>query len=905
MARFRPSRLFRRLSSRSSTHTNKDPDPTPPSTANPSTPPPPLPIYSVSGVRQLRKSSSLPKLRKKLHASVADTQARADVPEVVPEQRESVLVLPDGEDTCAVSETTHSRPSESDTLAGERKVELDDEDKEAAVSTAELQLEQVASQRAHPVLTVEQPTPDAEEGLSNLKPGAARTESDRSRGTESGEITLANSTPEQESAASVRDEPSPRTSVFPAAERPETAKPTRPTGTNIRSLSIADSANAKILTTLLDAPTRHEIGLPTAGSSLLPTSGSLDFFDPGIQGLTNMLHRKVWVKRPGASPTLVQIKEDDLVDDARDTILRKYANSLGKTFDPPDMVLHIVTRAEQGQNRTQRALGPEEEMCKTIDSYFPGGQTVDEALVIDTPQRRTPKPSPRVMPNQAYHALDEYRPLENGTDYFPPMPAVIPASIPQTSASNDSRASHHHHPVVGGTAEHPRSISVLNTGQIAPLPSPGGTTRRHHTNRPKYARQQTSSPTVLSHPNAGAVAVNAPQTAHPNLPHRASTRPRMDSSTSEAHHPNGVPAPPPLPTPPAPDAAPTNQNHSQPPTPGAVPPGIVHRAGRPKKTRKPTPESQMTAYGRRKKDSSSSSPHPATSGVGLLDGSVPPINVLIVEDNIINLRILEGLMKRLKVRWQTALNGQIAVDKWKAGGFHLVLMDIQMPVMTGLQATREIRRLERVNGIGVFSSTSPDGEALANGDKPTSDETDAAAKRAEDDKLLGHSEGLFKSPIIIVALTASSLQSDRHEALAAGCNDFLTKPVNFVWLERKVKEWGCMQALIDFDGWRKWKNIAETAEAGKSEAEKAKDREREEKERVKAEKMARLQERQAAKAKEERERKKRSSIGGAGEVGASARAGSPVPEAGAGPSTGTQTLRSGREVLGEVGFELA
>ena len=62
----------------------------------------------------------------------------------------------------------------------------------------------------------------------------------------------------------------------------------------------------------------------------------------------------------------------------------------------------------------------------------------------------------------------------------------------------------------------------------------------------------------------------------------------------------------------------------------------------------------------------------------MLDGAVPPINVLIVEDNIINLRILEGLMKRLKVRWQTAMNGQIAVDKWKAGGFHLVLMDIQM-----------------------------------------------------------------------------------------------------------------------------------------------------------------------------------------------------------------------------------
>jgi hypothetical protein len=36
-----------------------------------------------------------------------------------------------------------------------------------------------------------------------------------------------------------------------------------------------------------------------------------------------------------------------------------------------------------------------------------------------------------------------------------------------------------------------------------------------------------------------------------------------------------------------------------------------------------------------------------------------------------------------------------------------------------------------------------------------------------------------------------------------------TQPVNFVWFERKVKEWGCMQALIDYDGWRKWKESAQ------------------------------------------------------------------------------------------------
>lgn len=147
----------------------------------------------------------------------------------------------------------------------------------------------------------------------------------------------------------------------------------------------------------------------------------------------------------------------------------------------------------------------------------------------------------------------------------------------------------------------------------------------------------------------------------------------------------------------------------------------------------------------------------------MLNNTVPSISVLIVEDNPINLKLLEAFVKRLKVRWQTAMNGLDAVNKWRTGGFHLVLMDIQLPVMNGLDATREIRRLERVNSIGVFSSS------------PSSmpQDTGASHELKEQDRL--ENQSLFKSPVIIVALTASSLQSDRHEALAAGCNDFLTK----------------------------------------------------------------------------------------------------------------------------------
>ncbi|MEB0177660.1 MULTISPECIES: ATP-binding protein [unclassified Undibacterium] len=110
------------------------------------------------------------------------------------------------------------------------------------------------------------------------------------------------------------------------------------------------------------------------------------------------------------------------------------------------------------------------------------------------------------------------------------------------------------------------------------------------------------------------------------------------------------------------------------------------------------------------------------------------LRVLIAEDNVVNQTLILTLLGKLGHQTTLATNGMEALQCWQQGDFDLILMDMQMPVMSGMAASREIRRLEQQQ---------------------------ATAKA-----------------IPIYALTASAMPSEQEEALAAGIDGYLTKPIN-------------------------------------------------------------------------------------------------------------------------------
>jgi signal transduction histidine kinase/ActR/RegA family two-component response regulator len=138
-------------------------------------------------------------------------------------------------------------------------------------------------------------------------------------------------------------------------------------------------------------------------------------------------------------------------------------------------------------------------------------------------------------------------------------------------------------------------------------------------------------------------------------------------------------------------------------------------------------------------------PQPATpvARTGLPStAALPPLRVLVAEDNVINQKVISALLRRQGWPVTLASNGRLACEAFQCEVFDLVLMDVQMPEMDGLEATRWIRQRETECACGAR--------------------------------------------VPIIALTAHASQAQHDQCLAAGMNGVVTKPVSLAALLKGI-----------------------------------------------------------------------------------------------------------------------
>jgi CheY-like chemotaxis protein len=132
---------------------------------------------------------------------------------------------------------------------------------------------------------------------------------------------------------------------------------------------------------------------------------------------------------------------------------------------------------------------------------------------------------------------------------------------------------------------------------------------------------------------------------------------------------------------------------------------------------------------------------PASGDSMAMQGDPP--HVLLVEDNFVNQKVATVLLQRLGLKVKITSNGREAVEAVSSQKFDLILMDCHMPIMDGFEATVAIREIEaRTNSY---------------------------------------------SPII--AVTALAMSGDRERCIAAGMDDYLSKPIDIDLLKAKVTHW--------------------------------------------------------------------------------------------------------------------
>lgn len=117
--------------------------------------------------------------------------------------------------------------------------------------------------------------------------------------------------------------------------------------------------------------------------------------------------------------------------------------------------------------------------------------------------------------------------------------------------------------------------------------------------------------------------------------------------------------------------------------------------------------------------------------------------ILAVDDNRVNITVVKGLLKRLKVQFDSALSGQECLDKVRQGHYDIILLDHMMPEMDGIETLRTLRQTEEYQ----------------------------------------------QNPPIVIALTANAIVGAKEEYLQEGFRDYLSKPIDFVKLEEMIRQY--------------------------------------------------------------------------------------------------------------------
>jgi len=120
------------------------------------------------------------------------------------------------------------------------------------------------------------------------------------------------------------------------------------------------------------------------------------------------------------------------------------------------------------------------------------------------------------------------------------------------------------------------------------------------------------------------------------------------------------------------------------------------------------------------------------------------LKILLVEDNLMNQKVVMFNLKKLNCDITPVSNGKEALEIFKNNSYDLILMDIMLPEMNGYEITTEIRKFEKLREV--------------------------------------------KNPVTIIALTANTYENDKEKCISVGMNEYLSKPFSAQQLIKTIEK---------------------------------------------------------------------------------------------------------------------